>query len=187
MKFYQNALLMLALPLMMTSCEKDTEGDGLTCADLTDDAMIVDGKLFTHHDDGATICAETNIYGGTWFTHNRTMIYGSGSTLIMPLINITLSSVPPVGTTTTYQLDNGLPWQLNPPAVEGRATIRVNNHEESPEVQENWFSDSESGTIAVTVAANGDVTYDFSVQLVKNGGQLDDRKRFCVKNFRCQP
>ena len=181
-----NALLMLALSVMITSCEKDTEGDGLTCADLTDDGMIVDGKLFVHYDDGADICVETTLFGGTRLTHNRTMIYGSGSTLIIPLINITLSSLPPAGATTTYQLDNGIPWQLQEPAVEGRATVRVNNHEEIPEVQENWFSDSESGTVDVTVDASGNVTYDFSVLLVKNGGQLDDRKRFCVQNFRCQ-
>jgi len=187
MRFYPNALLLLALSVMVASCEKDTEGDGLTCADLTDDTMIVDGKSFTHHDDGAVICGETEIYGGTWLTHNRTMIYGSGSTLIMPLINITLSSVPPVGATTTYQLDNGMPWQLNAPAVDGRATIRVNNHEETAEMQENWFSDSESGTVDVTVDANGNVSYNFSAQLVKNGGQLDDRKEFCVQNLRCQP
>jgi hypothetical protein len=179
--------LLLAVSVMLSSCEKDTEGDGLTCADLNDDTMVVDGKLFTHHNDGAVICAETTLFGGTRLTHNRTMIYGSGSTLIMPLINITLSSLPPVGATTTYQLDNGMPWQISEPAVEGRATIRVNNHEETPEAQENWFSDSESGTVDVTVDASGNVSYNFSVLLVKNGGQLDDRKRFCAKNLLCQP
>lgn len=187
MKIFPNTLLMLAFSVMVASCEKDTEGDGLTCDDLTDDVMIVDGKAFTRHDDGATICVETTLNGGTRLTHNRTMIYGSGSTLIMPLINITLSSVPPVGQTTTYTVDNGSPWAINGGPVEGRALVRVDNHEESPEVQENYYSYNESGTIDVTVSAAGIVTYDFSILLTKSSFSSEPPKRFCVKNFRCQP
>lgn len=187
MRLFPNALLLLALPIMLASCEKDTEGDGLTCDDLTDDVMIVDGKAFVRHNDGATICVETTLNGGTRLTHNRTMIYGSGSTLIMPLINITLSSLPPVGQTTTYTVDNGLPWAVNGGPTEGRAIVRVDNHEETPEVQENWYSYNDSGIIEVTVDNDGIVYYNFSIMLVKGSFSTDEPKRFCVKNFRCQP
>lgn len=178
--------LLFVLTLTFAACEKDTEGDGLTCDDLTDDVVIIDGKAFEFYAAGAYNCANTNINGATWVTHFRDMIYGSGSSLIMPVLNITLSSPPPASATTTYQLDNGMPWQLGSTVVTGKATIRVNNHEETPEVQENWFSDSESGTVDVTVAADGTITYNFSVQLVKNGGLLTDRKTVCGKNIVCR-
>lgn len=179
-------MLLLAASISFYSCEKDTTGDGLTCADLTDDVVIIDGKAFEFHTSGAYGCGEGNINGGTHLIHFRDMIYGSGNTLIIPVMNIALSSVPPLGATTTYQLDNGMPWQISAPAVVGRAALRIYNHEETPELQENWFSDSESGTIAVTSDSNGNVTYNFSVQLVKNGGQLTDRKTVCGQNIVCR-
>ncbi|MCF8256425.1 MAG: hypothetical protein K9J06_02665 [Flavobacteriales bacterium] len=177
------SLLLLSATLFFSACEKDTEGDGLTCADLTDNVIIIDGKEFTRYETYPVNCGPINPYGTPRQVHGRALIYGSGSSLIMPDLVITLCDVPAVGT-TTYQLDNGM-WLLNADPATGKATLRVNNHEETPELQENWFSDSESGTVEVTADASGNITYNFSVELVKNGGQLTDRKTVCGQNITC--
>lgn len=184
MRFYTNAIVVLACIVMIASCEKDTVGDGLTCDDLTDNKMIVDGKSFEIYDGGIHYCVEAEMNGGTVLTHYRTMMYGSGSTLIMAKLGIVLSNVPPVGQTTTYQLDNGMPWQWEGPPAVGKATIRVYDHEEVPEFQENWSSDGlEEGTVDVTVAADGTITYNFEVMLAR--GSTFEYKRFCGQNIVC--
>jgi len=185
MKRYPNTLLMLALSVMVASCEKDTEGDGLTCADLTDDTMIVDGKAFLPNETRITMCAETNIYGGTWLTSRRPMIHGSGTDSNTPEVAVTLSSLPPVGQTTTYVVDNGQPWMLFEPPIEGRATVRVTDYSASNGWPEDWWCNSESGTVDVTVDNDGTVTYNFSVILVKATSDPDP-KIFCVKNMVCK-
>jgi hypothetical protein len=176
--------LFIAATLCFTACEKDTEGDGLTCADLTDNVVIIDGKEFTRYEAYPVNCGPIDPFGVPRQVHGRALIYGSGSSLIMPDLVITLCDVPPVGQTTTYQLDGGL-WLLNDDPATGKATLRVNAHEETPEVQENWFSDGESGSIEVTSDADGNLTYNFSVELVKNGGLLTDRKTVCGQNITC--
>lgn len=188
MKTSRFLLAALACAVMFPACNTDNDDpDGqLTCADLEDDLIIIDGKAFPFHTTGAYNCSQSSINGATWFTHLRDVIYGSGSTLIIPAINITLSSVPPVGQTTTYQLDNGM-WQLSSSAAPaGLATFRMNSYEESEDVQSNWFSDSESGTVQATSDANGNISLSFSdVRLLMNGGSLSNRKSICGQNLIC--
>jgi hypothetical protein len=183
MRYFPVSLLLFTTALFFAGCEKDTEGDGLTCDDLTDNVVIIDGKEFTRYEAYPVTCGPINPFGTPRQVHGRALTYGSGSSLIRPDLVITLGDVPPVGT-TTYQLDGGL-WLLNDSPAVGKATLRVNAHEETPEVQENWFSDSESGTVEVTADASGNITYNFSVQLVKNGGLLTDRKTVCGQNITC--
>ena len=173
--------------LLISSCAKDNPDTGsLTCADLTDDLIIIDGKAFPFHTAGAHSCGQTPINGAIWVTHLRDVIYGSGSTLIIPAINVTLSSVPPAGQTTTYQLDNGM-WQISGTAAPaGLATFRMNFYEETEDNQSSWFSDDQSGTVQATADASGNVTLNFSdVQLVMNGGLLSNRKKICGQNLVC--
>ncbi|MCF8275693.1 MAG: hypothetical protein K9J17_03075 [Flavobacteriales bacterium] len=180
-------VLLVAVAAILQGCVKDkTDVGSLTCADLTDDLIIIDGKAFPWHEAGAYNCGQTPINGAVWFTHLRDVIYGSGSTLIIPAINVTLSSVPPAGQTTTYQLDNGM-WQIaSTAAPAGLATFRMNFYEETEDDQSSWFSDSDSGTVEATADANGNVTLNFSdVQLVMNGGLLTNRKSICGKNLIC--
>lgn len=180
-------VVMVAFAAMMNGCTKDKKDVGsLTCSDLTDDLVIIDGKAFPWHEAGTYSCGQTPINGAVWFTHLRDVIYGSGSTLIIPAINITLSSVPPAGQTTTYQLTNGS-WQVSGTAAPaGLATFRMNFYEETPDNQSNWFSDSESGTVQATADASGNVTLNFSdVELVMNGGLLTNRKKICGQNLIC--
>lgn len=187
MKNAISVLLMVAFGAIMNGCNTDNPDVGsLNCADLTDDLIIIDGKAFPWHAAGTYNCGQTPINGAVWVSHLRDVIYGSGSTLIIPAINITLSSVPPAGQTTTYQLDNGM-WQISSnPAPAGLATFRMNFYEETPDNQSSWFSDSDSGTVQATADANGNVTLNFSdVQLVMNGGLLTNRKSICGKNLIC--
>lgn len=183
MRYLSVSVLLFSTALLFSSCEEDTEGDGLSCADLTDNVVIIDGKAFTLYEAYPVNCGPISPFGAPRQVHGRALTYGSGSTLIRPDLVITLCNVPPVGT-TTYQLDNGL-WLLSGDTVVNKATLRVNAHEETPDVQENWFSDAESGTVDVTVDASGNIVYNFSVQLVKNGGQLTDRKTVCGQNITC--
>jgi hypothetical protein len=188
MKNYMFLAFGLITASLIPSCTPDDGDDAgsLTCADLTDDVIIIDGKAFPFHTSGTHNCGQTTINGATWFTNFRDVIYGTGSTLIIPAINITLSSVPPAGQTTTYTLDNGM-WQVSGSAAPaGLATFRMNNYEESEDMQSNWFSDGESGTVQATADASGNVTLNFSdVRLVESGGLLSNRKSICGQNIVC--
>lgn len=177
----------MVLGLVFSGCDQDDPDVGsLTCADLTDDLIIIDGKAFPFHAGGTYNCGQTPINGAVWFSHLRDVIYGSGSSLIIPAINITLSSVPTAGQTTTYQLTNG-GWQVSGnPAPAGLATFRMNFYEETPDNQSSWFSDDQSGTVEATADVNGNITLNFSdVQLLMNGGLLTNRKSICGKNIVC--
>lgn len=188
MKTHRLILTAIFAASLMGGCNSDDGDDTglLTCADLTDDLIIIDGKPFPWHEGGVSNCGQTPINGAVWYTHFRDVIYGSGSTLIITAVNITMSSVPPAGQTTTYQLDNGM-WQAaSTAAPAGLATFRMSGYEETPENQSSWFSDGESGTVQATADANGNVTLNFSdVKLLMNGGLLTNRKSICGKNLIC--
>lgn len=189
MRHLPNALLLLALSAMVSSCEKDTVGDGLTCDDLTGNMMIVDGKAFTIYSEGLNGCAVTGLSSGPQRYYLGAFTHGEGDGLIMPTMRINLSSLPPAGQTTTYVLDSGIPWQYEPPIVDGRATITVNNYQETMGVFDRYNSLSQAGTVEVTSDASGNISFSFSVMLTReynNVGNPDDyQKRFCASALVC--
>jgi len=187
MRLFPNALLMLALSVMVASCEKDTVGDGLTCDELTDDVVIADGKAFQYYTDYPSSCMTINPFGPTRHVHGRVLTHGSGNTLTTPEIVITLSDVPPANATTTYQVTNGMPWLLNGDLVQGLAKVTVNRFEETLGQQETWSSDERGGTVQVTTDGSGGIIYNFSVHLAKHGGFVSDPlKTFCGQNIVCR-
>lgn len=175
------SLTLVALSFASCNTNDDTTA-GLTCADLTNDAVIIDGKKLefsaTYH-----FCASTDHYGAQWYTHARDITYGSGNTLILATLNITLSSTPAAGESKTYTINDGM-WQLGTSAAaDGQATMRLNNMEFSQDVQENLFGDGQSGTVTATADASGAITLNFdNVQLLNSAAQ---RIKICAKNLVC--
>jgi hypothetical protein len=177
-----HVLLAFALVLPFASCTDDDADTGITCDDLTDDAVIIDGKKLEFA-PGYNVCASTDHFGAMWYTHMRDVTYGNGNTLILATLNITLSSTPAAGETKIYTINDGM-WQLGTTAAaDGQATFRLNNMELDPEVQENLFGDGQSGTVTAMADASGAITLNFdNVQLLNNAAE---RIAICGQNIIC--
>jgi hypothetical protein len=182
--------------LVISACKKEEKKEeetitpaSPTCSSIADNSMLMDGKEFKVVTTQVLQCVTTNINGSSWYTHMRTVSHGSGTNTIQPDINITLSSVPPNGTTTSYTVDNGM-WQISSsPAPEGKATIRMGNYYDNG-TQEYWFGDTLSGgSLKVTMDENGVAKFNLSdIKLVRSGGNIyneKDRKKICGKNLLC--
>ena len=65
--------------------------------------------------------------------------------------------------------------------------MRVGNYyDEAAQQQQNWFSDSLSGTITVAVSATGSPTFNFTnVKLIHTFTDMDKRKTVSGKNVVC--
>ena len=186
---------LLITAAFIISCKKNDEKGATngtaSCNSISDDAIIMDGVSYIFQPAQAHNCGSGALNGGTVYTHFMSVhdgtIHTPGVSYNQPDINITFSSVPPAGMTTTFILDNGI-WLISAtPPPTGHATFRMSNYYvESNQQVQSWFSDGQSGNIDATTDAGGNVTISFSdVQLVQNGGSLDARKTLCGKNLIC--
>lgn len=176
-------LCLASFILLVSSCKKD-EGNGKSNnVNLADDEMALQGEVFAFSaSTGPTFCG-TTAFG--YYTHYRDVLRPN-TTQNLPTVNITLSKLPDPGQTETFTLDNGF-WQYQQTAPAGRATMRVANYfDQSAQQQQNWFSDSLSGTITVAVGSAGSPTFNFTdVKLVHTFTDIDKRKTVSGKNIIC--
>ncbi|MBX2903934.1 MAG: hypothetical protein KF872_10290 [Chitinophagales bacterium] len=172
-------LSLLAYMLIISSCNKENSSKSVT---LSDDQIALQGEVFEFSTHGPSFCGAA-IYG--YYTHYRDVIRPN-TTQNTPTVNITLTKLPDPGQTATFTLDNGT-WLYSATSPAGRATMRVSNYyDASAQQQQNWFSDSLSGTVTVAVSSAGKPTFNFTdVKLIHTYTDMDKRKTVSGKNVVC--
>ncbi|OJV27782.1 MAG: hypothetical protein BGO32_11040 [Bacteroidetes bacterium 37-13] len=176
-------LAFIACTLLLASCKKeDNSKTKDSDVNLGNDQIALQGEVFDFTSTGPTFCGTAAF---DHYVHYRD-VRRANTTQNVPTVNIMLSKLPANGQTETFTLDNGT-WAYQNSQPQGRATMRVGNYyDEAAQQQQNWFSDSLSGTITVAVSATGSPTFNFTnVKLIHTFTDMDKRKTVSCKNVVC--